>query len=191
MSPATTSSSSLWNISVPVMTDVFVSRKPTISTGSPFLACPRSTRPVTTVPRPLIENTSSTAIMNGFSVSRFGSGMYSSTTRSSSRMRILRRIRVGDWCCPTPALALPRTIGVVSPGKPVARQQFPQFQLHQFQQFRIVHLSTLFRYTTMLGTSTWRASSTCSRVCGIGPSGAATTRIAPSTCAAPVIMFLM
>jgi hypothetical protein len=29
----------------------------------------------------------------------------------------------------------------------------------------------------------------CSRVCGIGPSLAATTRIAPSICAAPVIMF--
>ena len=29
----------------------------------------------------------------------------------------------------------------------------------------------------------------CSRVCGIGPSAAETTRIAPSICAAPVIMF--
>ena len=29
------------------------------------------------------------------------------------------------------------------------------------------------------------------RVCGIAPSGADTTRIAPSICAAPVIMFLM
>jgi hypothetical protein len=31
----------------------------------------------------------------------------------------------------------------------------------------------------------------CSRVCGIGPSAADTTSIAPSICAAPVIMFLM
>ena len=30
--------------------------------------------------------------------------------------------------------------------------------------------STLFMNTTMCGTFTWRASSTCSRVCGIGPS---------------------
>ena len=52
-------------------------------------------------------------------------------------------------------------------------------------------MSTLFRKTTMLGTSTWRASRMCSRVCGIGPSGALTTRIAPSIWAAPVIMFLM
>ena len=45
-------------------------------------------------------------------------------------------------------------------------------------------------YTTMYGTPTWRANRMCSRVCGIGPSAAAlTTRIAPSICAAPVIMF--
>ena len=50
-------------------------------------------------------------------------------------------------------------------------------------------MSHLFSATTMYGTPTWRASSTCSRVCGIGPSVAATTRIAPSICAAPVIMF--
>ncbi len=51
--------------------------------------------------------------------------------------------------------------------------------------------SHLFRYTTMQGTPTWRARSTCSLVCGMGPSVAATTRMAPSICAAPVIMFLM
>ena len=50
-------------------------------------------------------------------------------------------------------------------------------------------MSTLFMNTTMYGTFTCRASSTCSRVCGIGPSAALTTRIAPSICAAPVIMF--
>ena len=32
-------------------------------------------------------------------------------------------------------------------------------------------MSTLFRKTTIAGTSTWRASRMCSRVCGIGPSG--------------------
>jgi len=41
------------------------------------------------------------------------------------------------------------------------------------------------------GTPTCRANRICSRVCGIGPSAADTTRIAPSICAAPVIMFLM
>ena len=44
--------------------------------------------------------------------------------------------------------------------------------------------------TTRYGTPTWRASRMCSRVWGIGPSVAATTRIAPSIWAAPVTMFL-
>src|SRR2546429_1978255 len=47
-------------------------------------------------------------------------------------------------------------------------------------------MSTLFMYTTRDGTPTWRANKMCSRVCGIGPSAADTTRIAPSICAAPV-----
>ena len=52
-------------------------------------------------------------------------------------------------------------------------------------------MSTLFRKTTIDGTPTCRASRMCSRVCGIGPSAADTTRIDPSIWAAPVIMFLM
>ena len=49
--------------------------------------------------------------------------------------------------------------------------------------------STLFMKTTIVGTPTCLASRMCSLVCGIGPSVADTTRIAPSICAAPVIMF--
>ena len=41
----------------------------------------------------------------------------------------------------------------------------------------------------MVGTPTCLASRMCSLVCGIGPSAADTTRIAPSIWAAPVIMF--
>ncbi len=52
-------------------------------------------------------------------------------------------------------------------------------------------MSALLSATTIAGTSTWRASRMCSRVWGIGPSAAETTRIAPSIWAAPVIMFLM
>ena len=48
---------------------------PTISISSPTLMMPRSTRPVTTVPRPEIENTSSTGIRNGSSIARSGCGM--------------------------------------------------------------------------------------------------------------------
>ncbi len=52
-------------------------------------------------------------------------------------------------------------------------------------------MSTLFKKTTIEGTPTWRAKRTCSLVWGMGPSAADTTRMAPSTWAAPVIMFLM
>ena len=48
---------------------------PTISTGSLTLITPRSMRPVTTVPRPSIEKTSSMGIMKGLSTGRSGSGM--------------------------------------------------------------------------------------------------------------------
>ena len=45
---------------------------------------PRSIRPVATVPRPVIENTSSTGSRNGLSISRTGSGMYVSSASYSS-----------------------------------------------------------------------------------------------------------
>ena len=50
-------------------------QSPTISTSSPTFTIPRSTRPVTTVPRPEIENTSSIGIRNGWSIGRSGCGM--------------------------------------------------------------------------------------------------------------------
>ena len=57
----------------------WVGRIPTISTSSPVWIRPCSTLPVTTVPRPVIENTSSIGIRNGLSSSRTGSGMNAST----------------------------------------------------------------------------------------------------------------
>ena len=57
---------------------------PTISTVSLTLRMPRSIRPVTTVPRPVIVKTSSIGIRNGFSVSRSGCGIDSSTASISS-----------------------------------------------------------------------------------------------------------
>ncbi len=75
LSPASASSRILRNISTPVTTVSFVSRMPTRSTLSPTFTTPRSMRPVPTVPRPVIENTSSTGIRNGLSISRSGVGM--------------------------------------------------------------------------------------------------------------------
>jgi hypothetical protein len=65
----------LRNISTPVQVVFCTGRMPTISTSSPTLITPRSIRPVTTVPRPEIENTSSTGIRNGRSFGRSGCGM--------------------------------------------------------------------------------------------------------------------
>ncbi len=87
---------------------------PTISSSSPTLTTPRSTRPVTTVPRPEIENTSSIGIRNGWSTARSGVGMYSSTAFISSR------IEVSPISGSVPFIAAsaePLTIGMSSPGK--------------------------------------------------------------------------
>ncbi|MNL65771.1 hypothetical protein D3C87_1901550 [compost metagenome] len=55
-----------------------------ISTGSPVLAIPVSIRPVATVPRPVIVNTSSTGIKNGLATSRTGSSIQASTASINS-----------------------------------------------------------------------------------------------------------
>ncbi len=61
------------------MQTVFVvSFIPIISISSPTFTIPLSTRPVTTVPRPEIENTSSIGIKNGLSIGRSGSLKYPS-----------------------------------------------------------------------------------------------------------------
>ena len=69
-------------------------------------------------------------------------------------------------------------------------QQVADLLLDQLEQLLVVDHVDLVQVDDHEGTFTWRASRMCSRVCGIGPSGAETTRIAPSIWAAPVIMFL-
>ena len=65
LSPACPWSSSFLNISTPVQVVLVVGLIPTISTSSPTLIIPLSTLPVTTVPLPVIVNTSSIGIKNG------------------------------------------------------------------------------------------------------------------------------
>ena len=68
-------------------------------------------RPVATVPRPVIENTSSTGIWNGLSTSRFGTGMLLSSAASSSSIFATH--------CLSPSIAFkaaPRITGMSSPG---------------------------------------------------------------------------
>ena len=74
----------LWNISMPVTVVFWGSRMPRISTSELIGSLPRSTRPVTTVPRPVMVNTSSMGMRKGLSMSRSGVGMYSSTASMSS-----------------------------------------------------------------------------------------------------------
>src|SRR3954466_7275131 len=84
LSPACPSSKILRNISTPVHTVFCVVRKPTISKSSPVCTLPCSTLPVTTVPRPVIVNTSSIGIKNGLSNSRTGSGIDASQASINS-----------------------------------------------------------------------------------------------------------
>src|SRR6478752_864441 len=85
-SPAHASSSCLWNISIPVTVVFWTGRMPTISTSELMARVPRSARPVTTVPRPVIVKTSSIGIRKGLSRSRTGSGTDSSTASMRSSM---------------------------------------------------------------------------------------------------------
>ena len=86
---------------------------PTISTSSDTCNTPRSTLPVATVPRPVIEKMSSIGIKKGLSVSRSGLGIHVSTASMSSMilsphgpLGSSRAIRAEPWM-----------IGVSSPGK--------------------------------------------------------------------------
>src|SRR4029450_13120041 len=68
-------SRSFWHLPTPVPTVFSIwGWIPTISTSSPTLTTPCSTRPVTTVPRPVIVNTSSIGMRNGFVRSPLGLG---------------------------------------------------------------------------------------------------------------------
>ncbi|CAM3028984.1 hypothetical protein LEPN103867_15040 [Legionella pneumophila subsp. pneumophila] len=114
LSPARPSSSNLRNISTPVQVVFWVSLIPTISTSSPTLTIPLSTRPVTTVPRPEIENTSSIGNKNGLSMFLTGSGMYESIVSTNFSIA-LTPISLSS---PSNAFkAEPTTIGMSSPGK--------------------------------------------------------------------------
>ena len=138
LSPAWPWSRSLRNISTPVQVVFCVGRIPTISISSPVWITPCSTLPVTTVPRPVIENTSSIGIRNGLSRSRVGSGTKLSTASISAST-------------PAPASASPSSAfsardpddrGVVA-GELVLGEQLPDLQLDQLEQLLVVDLVDL------------------------------------------------
>ena len=63
-------------------------------------------------------NTSSIGIRNGLSISRSGVGMYSSTTRINSQMHAYSGAFGSVLVLSNASRALPRTIGMSSPGNP-------------------------------------------------------------------------
>src|SRR6266545_183301 len=82
---------------------------------------------------------------------------------------------------PSSALSAdPLTIGISLPGNSYSESSSRTSSSTRSSSSLSSTMSTLFRKTTMYGTPTWRARRMCSRVCGIGPSAAETTRIAPS-----------
>src|SRR3954467_2637511 len=151
LSPAWPSSKSFLNISTPVHTVFTVGRMPTISSSSPTLIWPRSTRPVTTVPRPEMEKTSSTGMRKGLSISRLGVGIYASSASASFRIDFSPRSegspgKLGDRLLPRGrGVALERfqpradhDRGLVA-GEFILREQLAHFHFHELEQLLVIH----------------------------------------------------
>ena len=148
---------------------------------------PRSIRPVTTVPRPEIENTSSIGIRNGWSIADAPARNVVSTPPH----QLVRSTASADLrASPSSAFsAEPTMIGVSSPGNsystaarglpsrpaPAARRRRP-CRPCSGKHHHVRH-ADLARQQDVLARLRHRAVA------------ADTTRIAPSICAAPVIMF--
>ncbi len=100
---------------------VVLGRMPTISTSALTSRTPRSMRSVTTVPRPVMVRTASLGMRNGFSTSRAGVSIQSSTAASSSVMPAPHAPvgSVSAWNAET------RTIGVLSPSNSYSLSSSP------------------------------------------------------------------
>ena len=113
---------------------------PMISTFSPTLTIPRSIRPVATVPRPLMPNTSSTGIKNGLVGSTHWGGDVA-VHRVHQLPDALGRFVVARQV----AFALQRFEGRATndrhiiAGELVLAQEFAHFQFDQFEQLFVVH----------------------------------------------------
>ena len=160
------SSSSLRNISTPVTRLRRVAAGPTRSILSFITTLPRSTRPVTTVPRPVIVNTSSTGIRNGLSFRRVPAP---GCTRRTPSISAHDRLSVFRVAFRGPSVAEPRMIGGCSPGELILVQQVADFLFDQVQEFRVVDHVDLVQEDDDRNADLV-ASRMCSRVCGIGPS---------------------
>lgn len=111
LSPASASDIGLPKVSRPVTTVPCVpDPAPSTCTRSPTRIRPRSTAPVTTVPRPVMVSTFSTGSRNGASVYRSGVGTYVSTASSSASTEAVQRGSPSSAFSPDT-----RTTGAASP----------------------------------------------------------------------------
>ena len=161
LSPVSASSNSFLNISTPVTTTFLLSSvSPMISTSSPTFSTPLSTLPVATVPLPVIENTSSTGMMNGLSLSLSGSGMYESTASNNSIILSPQ----GPSGSSNAINADPLMIGVSSPGKSYSSRSSLTSISTKSRSSSSSTMSHLFKNTMMYGTPTCLDNRMCSLV---------------------------
>jgi hypothetical protein len=79
-----------------------------------------------------------------------------------------------------------------SPGNSYFDEQLADLQLDELEELLVVdHVALVQARPRCTARPPGGRAARARAVCGIGPSVAATTRIAPSIWAAPVIMFLM
>ena len=76
-------------------------------------------------------------------------------------------------------------------GELVPVEEFADLHFHQIEQVGVVHHVGLVEEHHHARHADLAGQQQVFRVCGIGPSSAATTRMAPSIWAAPTTMFLM
>gem|GEM_PF-2822405 len=144
----------MWNISTQVTVVFLVSLIPTISISSPTLIIHCSILPVTTVPLPLIENTSSTGIRNGLSRGLSGTGTNFSIASNNSIIVLAQyflSISVG-FCRATNHE--PLITGVSSPGNSYLDSNSLISISTRSNISGSSTISHLFMYTTMYGTPT-------------------------------------
>ena len=188
LSPASALSIDLWKVSIPVtVVEVCFLLIPTKWTSSFTFKIPYSIVPVQTVPLPAIFREESIDIKKGFLVSRSGTSNYLSIASKSSPMDLLPI----SGSVPFKAHRADPLIKSVSS---------PSYSYYESNSLTSISTSScisssstishLFKNTIIFLTPTYLHKRICSRVYGIAPSVADTTKIPPSILAAPVIMFL-
>jgi hypothetical protein len=118
---------------------------PTISTSSLTLTMPRSMRPVTTVPRPVIVKTSSIGMRNGLSISRSGLGDV-----LVDRVHELEDLDSPHSSSPSSALSAETADDRdVVAGELVLAQQLADLHLDELEELLVVDHVGLVQATTM------------------------------------------